>query len=323
MATTDGSSLPPLADGTLPIRFSVAGPVHPNDTRLVLLTGQRSCHLDLRQGDIASVRVAESADEVRIRLDAQTGPAGGVCERRDLLRVPVELTAPLGTRSIVAVGEEAEVPAYVNAFDPIDTGFEYTCGGIPAAIADFVGPGLELDASVPPSTITGGRAIVDTGDYVEYIGPFVDGRAEWEEWSMVDGRWDRMGWGSCTPSAVMPPGLDTAGWRLRGRRPGPGSRRIRVWVGESACASGRPPVGRIARPLVQIHPGALVIVMATVPLAGPHEWRAVAGDGGGYDFIDCQGAPPAPFTIRLPVRIGKRALYDGGVLPAREMRTRR
>jgi hypothetical protein len=97
--------------------------------------------------------------------------------------------------------------------------------------------------------------------------------------------------------------------------------RISVWVGESACASGRPPVGRIARPLVQIHRGALVIVMATVPLSSPHEWSAVASPGGGFDFIDCQGAPPAPFTVKLPVRLGKRRLYDGGVLPATERET--
>lgn len=317
------TALPAPAEGTLPIRFSVAGPVRPHDTRLVLLTAQRSCRLDWQQPDIAAVSVEESAAEARIRLDAVTGPAGTVCESRDVVRVPVELAAPIGSRTIVAVTADADELAYVNAFDPIDTGFQYICGGVAASIADFVGPGLELDASAPASTITGGRAIEDSGDNVEYIGPFVRGRAEWEEWSIVDGRWDRVGWGSCTPSAVMPPGLDTAGWSLRGRRPGPRSRTIRVWVGETACASGQPPVGRIAPPFVQVHPGALVVIMATEPLGGPYEWRADSADSGGYDFIDCQGAPPAPFTVKLPVRIGKRALYDGGVLPPRKMRTRR
>jgi hypothetical protein len=322
-AITADPTLTVPAEGTVPIRFSVVGPLSPRDTRLELLTGQRSCGVGRDDPPYHAAHVAETNESVTFRVDVRVGPAGEPCASSNLIRVPVGLAQPLGERTLLdtASGE----PPFVNPFDPIDTGFRYTCGGgFSSSIIDLVGPGLDVAGHGPPSRIAGARAVVDTGDVIEWIGPFERGRADWESWWFHDDRWEPNGTGSCSPLAVLPPGLDAAPWYLRGQRPTSSSRRIRVWVSEQACASGRPPVGRIARPLVQVRPGAIVIIMATEPLGAHRDWsRMSGGRRGAYEFIDCQGAPAAPYVVRLPVRLGDRALYDGGVFPPREHPGRR
>lgn len=52
----------------------------------------------------------------------------------------------------------------------------------------------------------------------------------------------------------------------------------------------------------------------------PHGRARPAGSStsrGGYSFVDWQGAPPAPYVVGLPVRLGDLVPYDGGVFPQR------
>lgn len=308
-AGPDGAppGLPDPAPGTVPIRFSVAGPVRAGDRELVLLAVQRSCGVDEDDPGTAVAQVAETDTDIWARVDVAVGPHGRPCESERLVRIPVALTGPLADRTIRdALTDE---PAFVNPFDPIDTGLRYTCFGYPGySVADMLGPGFDVSGrglSPPP----GARAVADSGDVVSFLGPFRrGGRARFETRVFTGASWSlRSGQSACLPRVALVPGLEGATWSLRGRRPSPRSRRLAVWVQERGCASGRPPVGRIARPIVQFRPDSIVVIIATEPLLGAQ---------------DCPGAPPAPYTVRLPVRLGDRRLYDGGVFPPREPRWR-
>jgi hypothetical protein len=318
-------TLPAPADGTVPIRFSVAGPVRDRATSLELITAERSCGAERHESHVSAVHLVETVDDVWIRLDAAAGPDGRPCPSRSVERVAVDLAEPLRIRGAAdgrtirdMARPDGELPI-VNEVDGLDTGFPYSCGGSGAPIVDFLGPGRETDELGFVPMIERPRVIVDEGDYVELIGPLRRSRrTEMEGWSFHEGRWEQVGWGGCEPIVVLSPGLDGATWTLR-ERPSPSSRRIRVWVSERACASGQPPVGRLIRPIIQVRRGSILIIMGTVPLG---TWGSRAFSDG-YAFIDCQGAPAAPATVTLPIRLGDRVLLDGGVFPPEPRRWRR
>jgi hypothetical protein len=169
------------------------------------------------------------------------------------------------------------------------------------------------------STIEDARAIENQGDYITFVSPLDDeGGIREEGWRLNARYWERAGWGSCLPMAVRTPGIDAATWRPRGRRPGPGARSIKTWVDEWTSASRQSPIGRITRPIIQVRKDSIVIIIGTQPVSAFPGQRSRSRSSDGFAFIDCPGAPSAPYTIKLPVKLGKRTLYDGGVYPPQE-----
>lgn len=113
--------------------------------------------------------------------------------------------------------------------------------------------------------------------------------------------WGWAGSGDCTPRAVAPPGFGQATWTLDPRfpTPGPDTRTLHILVQELACSSGRSASGRISPAFVTWDDRQfdIEVFVETIP-------------GGG----DCQANPPTPATLRLPVRIGDRILFDAGTI---------
>jgi hypothetical protein len=68
---------------------------------------------------------------------------------------------------------------------------------------------------------------------------------------------------------------------------------------------------------------AIAIIMGTQPISAFPRQRSGNRTGDGYAFIDCPGSPAAPYTVKLPVKLGKRTLYDGGIYPPKEYPRRR
>lgn len=113
---------------------------------------------------------------------------------------------------------------------------------------------------------------------------------------------DGTGWrltasGDCTPRAVQPSGYEPATWtRDLGLRPsGRDTRKLDILVQELACSSGRSASGRISPAFVTWDDREIVI-----------EVFVESAPGGG----DCQGVPPTPATLLLPVPLGSRTLVD-------------
>ena len=114
-----------------------------------------------------------------------------------------------------------------------------------------------------------------------------------------DWRW--AGSGDCTPRAVAPPGYGQATWTLDPsfRAPDRDTRTLHILVQELACSSGRSASGRISPAFVtwderEVH---IEVFVEIIP-------------GGG----DCQANPPTPATLRLPIPLGDRTLFDAGTI---------
>jgi hypothetical protein len=315
--------LPAPAPGTVPIPFSVASPRSGKDRRIVVLTNQRSCGTWLDE-PAATAYVAETLNEVWIRVDAAVGPDGEPCPSSSLVRTPVDLSVPLrlsggpARRTIRDAGATPGVLPIVNRFEAFDTGFRYSCAfGAASSVADMAGPGLDVSRYGLIAPIPGARAVYDSGDLVVFMGQTDRrNRVDHVAFAFGDGAWTPAGRQRCAPRAVMVEGIDAATWTLRGRRPRPEDRTIRIWVQEQVC-NGSPIRPRVVQPIIQWHDDAFVIVMATSRYPTDPVGRASAGSSGSYSFIDCPGNPAVPYVVQLPTRIGGRVLYDGGVFPPR------
>lgn len=305
---------PSPAVGTTSARFAVAGPVRPDTRNLTLITAARSCgdRFDDRPWD--GVAVVESPSSIGIRVDVRVMDDGSTCRTEHQVRIPVELETPLGERTIHDLASDPPGPAPVNVVDPIDTGFRYTCDGTSISIVDLLGPGMEPRTDRPQPRLDGVRLVSDLGDSLTFLGPLSE-KGSAAEWWLYDGRlWSHREGGACLPRVVLSPGIHAATWSLRGPRPGPKTRRLRVNVQGQVC-HGSPPVGQVARPIIQVRRDSIVIIMGTFFENQRTDSPYAARVGDGYDFIDCNGYGPVPMTIRLPMALGQRTLYDGSMYP--------
>lgn len=305
--------LPALAEGSVSVPFSVAGPVSPDDAELTVLAVKRSCGTDSDEPGAATARSVTTDDSVWFRVEVMAGPDGLPCESERLVRVPVSLSGPLGGRTIRDAGDPEQLPP-VNSFDAVDTGLRYYCGLGTCSVLDVSRHGL-----TPP--ITNARAVYDSGDYVTWFGDFDPAKRRFAcaHAFLRDGEWGMSGQRCRPPRAAMYPGIDAATWRLRGKRPKPKDRFIRIWVQEEVC-NGSPIRPRLQRPVVMADygkGGAIVIVMATTrqPTDPP---RRTTTSGKRFGFVDCPGMAPVKAVVDLPLPIGKRPLLDGGVFPPLE-----
>lgn len=312
--------LPDLADDTVSVPFSVAGPLSPDDTELTLLAVRRSCGKDFDEAEAATAQGVATDDSAWFRVEVTTGPDGLPCDSERLVRVPVTLEAPLGERTIQDAADPNRLPP-VNSFDTVETGLRYYCGLGTCSVADLLGPGLDVSRHGLTPPITNARAVYDSGDYVTWLGDYdpVKRRFACANAFLRNGEWRMHGQRCRPPRAAMYPGIDAATWRLRGKRPTPKDRFIRIWVQEEVC-NGSPIRPRLQRPVVQADyskGGAITIVMATTrqPTDPPRRTRT---SGQRFGLVDCPGMAPVKAVVDLPLPIGKRPLLDGGVFPPQE-----
>ncbi len=186
-------------------------------------------------------------------------------------------------------------------------------GGAEAA-ADPVAAALRAflpTASTPeqPFPAIGWHRVVTNPTEVVFLAPNRGGQG-WLQvaFQLQAGAWVPDRWGDCRAAAVTPEGLGPASWWLDPGRPRPaaGDREFVALVREETCASGRPPDGRIAPPLVVYGEQAISLRFGVTPLAGGQ---------------DCQSNPSGEYRVTLTEPIGDRVLLDGGVFPPRDATT--
>ena len=96
-----------------------------------------------------------------------------------------------------------------------------------------------------------------------------------------------------------------ASWWVNPRAAAPTatSTTIRALVLEQSCASGKPPIGRVEPPAIELTDTTVIVT---------YEIRRTGGDQ------DCQGNPPLAVELKLPEPLGKRTLLDGNETPPRD-----
>jgi len=81
------------------------------------------------------------------------------------------------------------------------------------------------------------------------------------------------------------------------------STTIHALVLERSCASGKPPIGRVEPPAIELSDTAVIVT---------YEIRRMPGDQ------DCESNPPFVVELKLPEPLGRRALLDGNETPPRD-----
>jgi hypothetical protein len=96
-----------------------------------------------------------------------------------------------------------------------------------------------------------------------------------------------------------------ASWWVNSRAAAPTatSTTIHALVLEQSCASGKPPIGRVEPPAIELTDTTVIVT---------YEIRKMAGDQ------DCQGNQPFAVELPLPEPLGKRTLLDGNETPPRD-----
>ncbi|MEX1333820.1 MAG: hypothetical protein AB1Z66_00805 [Candidatus Limnocylindrales bacterium] len=320
VAQEDGPP-PPEEWATASVPFAVV-PYEPADQALTVLVEHHDCGKRLAQSPpSASVSVTEGTQEIGVRVDVRVDPDGRLCRQDALLRLPATLSGPVGTRTIVDASRF--VPAPVNRVDPPDLGLAYACdfgAGRPFTHRELLGPGVDVRGRGITSTMDLTRALVDEGDLVILRGPFDGrGRVGIEHWRLRGDTWKRQR-SRCLLMATSPPNLGTASWKLGGVKPDRTSKNLDVKVQEWACASGRPPVGRVVPPQQWYRRDAAYLLFHTFPISASWEANERIGErasivSGTTAFVDCQGAPPAPYRVKLQRKLKDRTLYDAAWFP--------
>ena len=110
--------------------------------------------------------------------------------------------------------------------------------------------------------------------------------------------------GTLTPAAPDPGISQAATWWLdpASLPIDPKATRLRGFVQELACASGRSPEGRILKPDVDYGADALTVTFSIAPLPGDQ---------------DCQGNEPFGVIFELVEPVGGRPILDGSTTPAK------
>lgn len=83
--------------------------------------------------------------------------------------------------------------------------------------------------------------------------------------------------------------------------PASGDQVMHVMIRETACASGRSPLGRVLPPVLRIEASSITVLITVSRLPGEQ---------------DCQGVDAVPYDLVLPEPLGERTLLDGGHVPA-------
>jgi hypothetical protein len=156
---------------------------------------------------------------------------------------------------------------------------------------------------------SGWHRVLDAPDVVMFVARGGVHASWWfVEIGELAGRLQATEYGECHLAIAAPPGLTYAQWWLDPSQPLPDSEttRLRILLLERACASGKPPIGRV-------EPAVIVTSKAAIVIAIPIR-KQLTGQ-------DCQGNPPFPLDVTLPEALGARTLFDASAFPPREVTT--
>lgn len=223
-------------------------------------------------------------------LPPLTAPPGGATLPPSA--APAPTTRPPSAAGNLSCGsEEIVFPPEALAAEPDAP----TDDAAAAALAAFVATG-PAELGLPDG---GWRRVLDLEDRVSFVAPGPDG------WSFVTvarsggGPWEAWEYGACRLAVVLPDGVGYMTWRLDpAAPPDPAATSVQVLANELACASGRPPAGRMLAPVVMETDDAVTIVLAA---------RIEGGD--------CPSNPEVPVTVELAGPLGSRHLFDGSAEP--------
>jgi hypothetical protein len=154
----------------------------------------------------------------------------------------------------------------------------------------------------------GWHRVLQSPDGVTFVAP---GNAEtpWFEVTvgLFDGDLQPIIQGQCTLAIAAPAGVTFARWWLDPDAPPPTaeSTQLAVLLREQACASGKPPTGRVLEPTVVTRADAIEVAIG------------IRKQGN----ADCPGNPAHPMRLVLPEPIGARRLFDASVFPPRVVTT--
>jgi hypothetical protein len=190
----------------------------------------------------------------------------------------------------------------------------------PEALA---GPGLG-ELGLDPAAAVLRATIADTPDYFPDSGwhrvlegpdgvTFVAAGNEETPWfevtvGMFDGNLQAVIQGQCTLAIAAPNGVTFARWWLDPDGPPvtPEATEVSILLREQACASGKPPEGRVLPPTIVITAGAIDVAIGI---------RITPGGA------DCPGNPAYPMQLELSEPIGSRVLFDASQYPPRPVTT--
>ena len=160
----------------------------------------------------------------------------------------------------------------------------------------------ELRNAPPESGLParGWRLVGSDPGHAEFVATGSDGGLVMVAVMKVNGAWTLDQEGACYAAVVVAEGIGPATWAWGSPgAPGPATRTFDALVTERACASGRPPVGRVVGPVVASTADVVLVFFGVHPLPG----------GG-----DCQSNPSLRVPVDLGEPLGDRKLLDGGHL---------
>ena len=156
----------------------------------------------------------------------------------------------------------------------------------------------------PPLPDDGWRRGTETDTEATFVhgllgGPF---GPLWVRLEKADEVWKWAGSGTCPPRTTLH-GLGAATWTLDAAQPplGPNTRRLLVDLGPGPCSSGMGQNERARKPIFRQFGKRLAMIILLEPLPP--------------GFYTCQGVIEPPLKVKLPSRLGPRALFDGGSFP--------
>jgi len=197
---------------------------------------------------------------------------------------------------LVCEGSDFEMPADVLR-EPVNAELE---PGAPAlALRTFVATPEATSLQLP---MGGWWRVAASAQSVTFL---AHGPAGWVIATVTpadDGTWQFWEGGSCPLRIRLPDELGFAIWRLDpASLPAPEDLTVTVLVTEIACASGKPPQGRLLPPVVLAADDAVTIAFAVRRLPGGQ---------------DCPANPEARVVIELAEPLVNRGLFDGSTFPA-------
>lgn len=231
-----------------------------------------------------------------------------------------------GPTSTAAASESHSSSSGSAAIDPaLITRPALTCGDPQPRFSPEALEGLGLgEFGLDPAAAVLRATVADTPDYLPDSGWYrvadgpdgvmfvARGNAATPWFEVIVGAFDgvlqaiRMG--QCHLGIAAPDGVTLARWWLDPAGPPVTleTTQVAILLREQACASGRPPEGRVLPPTVVMDPDAIrVVVGITITPGG----------------ADCPGNPSYATTLSVPEPIGGRRLLDASVYPPRPVTT--
>jgi hypothetical protein len=184
------------------------------------------------------------------------------------------------------------------------------------------GPGLAELGFDPASTVlratiadmpdyfpdSGWHRVREAPDGVTFVAP---GNTEtrWFEVTvgLLEGSLQAIIQGECTLAIASPDGVSFGRWWLdpAAPPPTPESTLIAILLRELACASGKPPEGRVLPPTTVMTAEAIEVAIGIREMGN----------------ADCPGNPAYSMQLVLPEPVGTRALFDASEFPPRSVTT--